>query len=499
MGPVAQWLAHACPPRVTACVAGRSIVTSAPASAGRSSSVKAHNATCPGPRLVSSSGRRTPRPRMATSRSPASLLVRIDARRRGGLQQQIYASVRRAILDGVVAPGTRLPSSRALAEDLGRVPHDDAARGTTARSRGLSHGAPWLGHIRGRRAPGRSPATTHTRPAPNPKHPPLSRRGAALVSAKQGAQRLGPRRGRSGSARPAWTFFRSASGARLANRRLRSVTAAQLDYGDPAGLRDLRVAIAEHVQTARGTRCGADQILVVAGAQQGLELICRVLLDPGDRVWMEDPGLPRRALRAPGGGGADRSGAGGRGRPRRRRGRAARRRCASGLRDAVAPVPAGRPDELAASPRPPRVGARGARVGDRGRLRQRVPLRRPARPVPPRPRRRRPRHLRGQLQQDALSGLASRLPHRAAGSPSPARGGARGRGPAPAGARSGRARGLHRGRPFRPPSAPDARGVPGAPGGVERGSRALLRRRRSECGRRERGCTRSPISTASTP
>jgi GntR family transcriptional regulator/MocR family aminotransferase len=79
---------------------------------------------------------------------------------------------------------------------------------------------------------------------------------------------------------------------RLASRRLRSITPARLDYGEPAGLRALREAIADHVQTARGTRFGADQVLIVAGAQQGLELISRLLLDPGDRVWMEEPGYP---------------------------------------------------------------------------------------------------------------------------------------------------------------------------------------------------------------
>jgi GntR family transcriptional regulator/MocR family aminotransferase len=79
---------------------------------------------------------------------------------------------------------------------------------------------------------------------------------------------------------------------RLASRRLRSITPTQLDYGEPAGLRALREAIAGHVPAARGTRFSADQVLIVAGAQQGLELISRVLLDPGDRVWMEEPGYP---------------------------------------------------------------------------------------------------------------------------------------------------------------------------------------------------------------
>ena len=79
---------------------------------------------------------------------------------------------------------------------------------------------------------------------------------------------------------------------RLITRRLRFATAAQLDYGDPAGLRALREAIAGHVQMARGTQCSADQVVVIAGAQQGLDLICRLLLDPGERAWMEEPGYP---------------------------------------------------------------------------------------------------------------------------------------------------------------------------------------------------------------
>ena len=56
---------------------------------------------------------------MATSSASTSLLIRLDARVRGGLQRQIRASIQRAILDGIVGPGTRLPSSRALADDLG--------------------------------------------------------------------------------------------------------------------------------------------------------------------------------------------------------------------------------------------------------------------------------------------------------------------------------------------------------------------------------------------
>ena len=80
------------------------------------------------------------------------------------------------------------------------------------------------------------------------------------------------------------------------------MTVAQLDYGDAMGLAQLRKAIAHHVEVARGTRCTADQVVVVAGAQRGIELICQLLLDVGDAAWLEDPGYPgaRNALIAAG-------------------------------------------------------------------------------------------------------------------------------------------------------------------------------------------------------
>jgi GntR family transcriptional regulator/MocR family aminotransferase len=75
-----------------------------------------------------------------------------------------------------------------------------------------------------------------------------------------------------------------------------------LSYGDPAGYRPLREAIAEYVIAARGVRCSAEQVIVVAGSQQGLDLAARVLLDVGDTAWLEDPGYigARGALKSAG-------------------------------------------------------------------------------------------------------------------------------------------------------------------------------------------------------
>jgi GntR family transcriptional regulator / MocR family aminotransferase len=67
-------------------------------------------------------------------------------------------------------------------------------------------------------------------------------------------------------------------------------------YADPAGHHGLREAIARHIGVARGVRATVDDIVVTAGTQQALDLIARVLLEPSDRVAVEDPGyvMPRR-------------------------------------------------------------------------------------------------------------------------------------------------------------------------------------------------------------
>jgi GntR family transcriptional regulator/MocR family aminotransferase len=88
---------------------------------------------------------------------------------------------------------------------------------------------------------------------------------------------------------PALDVFPQRLWSQLTRETLRSNRVAHRDYGDLAGLRALREAIAEQMQT-RGTRCDADQVQIVTGAQRGLDHVARMLLDPGDTVWMEDPG-----------------------------------------------------------------------------------------------------------------------------------------------------------------------------------------------------------------
>jgi GntR family transcriptional regulator / MocR family aminotransferase len=230
------------------------------------------------------------------------LLVRIDARAREPLQTQIYASIRRAILDGVVRPGARLPSSRALAADLGISRTTTVLAFDQLAAEGYLTARSGSGTFVTRELPDdRLRPSVAVRGAAS-RHPPVSRRGAALAATAPTALKIGgaPRPFRLGT--PALDCFPIATWTRLAGRRLKSVTLAQLDYGDGAGLLPLREAIADHVGRSRGTSCTADQVVVVTGAQHGLEFVCRLLLDPGDVVWMEEPGYPgaRGALVAAG-------------------------------------------------------------------------------------------------------------------------------------------------------------------------------------------------------
>ena len=101
---------------------------------------------------------------------------------------------------------------------------------------------------------------------------------------------------------PALDLFPHAAWAKVVARHVRAETADQLAYSDPAGLRSLRVAIAEHLRTSRAVRCSADQILIVPGSQAALRLATTTLLEPDDRVVIEEPGYfgAHRAFRAAG-------------------------------------------------------------------------------------------------------------------------------------------------------------------------------------------------------
>jgi GntR family transcriptional regulator/MocR family aminotransferase len=229
----------------------------------------------------------------------ASLPIFLEGRGNRTLQDQIYLSIRQCILDGRVGADRRLPSTRTLAADLG-VSRTTAmlaleqlcAEGyvTARRGSGMFIAAVLPGR--------RPPSVTSVESAVS--RPPFSRRGHSLSRLRPPDRRLIPANAcafRLGT--PALDLFPQRTWSQITRECLRAIKPSHLDYSGLAGLRELREAIAEQVH-ARGTRCDADQVQVVMGAQRGLDLIFHMLLDPGDDAWIEDPGYPgaRGALTA---------------------------------------------------------------------------------------------------------------------------------------------------------------------------------------------------------
>ena len=234
----------------------------------------------------------------------SAVLGMLSLERDGGvaLQRQLYAALREAILAGRLPPGTRLPSTRTLAGDLG------AARNTVV---GAFEQLAAEGYVEARVGDGTRVAAVlpetllharraHVQQPAGLGAPELSRRGRAIVAARRPLPDVGRRAFQPGL--PALEEFPRETWARLVARRSRVPARGSLGYGHPAGLPPLRQAIAAYVGAARGVTCAAEQVIVVAGAQAGLDLACRLLLDAGDAAWMEEPGYlgARGALLAAG-------------------------------------------------------------------------------------------------------------------------------------------------------------------------------------------------------
>jgi GntR family transcriptional regulator/MocR family aminotransferase len=235
--------------------------------------------------------------------SPAkSPFVRLDPHASDTLQAQIYGAVRRAILDGTLQPGAALVSSRALATDLGVSRTTTLLAFEQLTAEGYLTAQRGSGTFVARELPDDLSHVRLVRPVATPRHPPLSRLAAALAAIPPAGRRVDPTPRPFRLGVPALELFPVRVWTQLASRRWRAATLRQLDYGDTMGLRALREAIADYVRRARGTSCSAEDVVVVAGAQRGLELMCRLLLDPDDVACMEDPGYPgaRSALVAAG-------------------------------------------------------------------------------------------------------------------------------------------------------------------------------------------------------
>jgi GntR family transcriptional regulator / MocR family aminotransferase len=205
------------------------------------------------------------------------------------LHRQIYDGFRSAILEGRLRPRQRVPSTRVLAADIrvSRFPILNAYAQLLAE--GYLDGHVGAGTVVSSSLPEQ---LTSSRPisTTTPK-----KRGARLVSTRSSALPLKenlPWTVHLGAFRVgqvAFSQFPHQIWSRLTVRHSRAMNADSTHYGNSLGSESLRRAIANYLKIARSVRCEPEQVLIVNGSQQALEITVRVLLDPGARVWLEDP------------------------------------------------------------------------------------------------------------------------------------------------------------------------------------------------------------------
>jgi GntR family transcriptional regulator / MocR family aminotransferase len=217
------------------------------------------------------------------------------------LFRQVYGEMRQAILCGALRAGERLPSTRDLAEQLGI----SRTVVVLAYEHLLAEG-----FIAGRRGSG-----TYVSDGLAENVAPRTRRRARLRLSRFGNAVAGSMptvdTPLQRPVAPRYNFiygrsdletFPLAMWRRMLLRQARKGSTRQFDYSSASGNAELRAAICAHLRRSRAVVCDPSEVIVMNGSQQALDLVIRVLVDPGDSVAIEDPHYDgiREVLRAAG-------------------------------------------------------------------------------------------------------------------------------------------------------------------------------------------------------
>ena len=218
-------------------------------------------------------------------------VIAIHRESRDTLHRQIYDAYRRAIVDGSLRPAQRIPSTRVLASELrvSRFPVLSAYAQLLAE--GYFESRVGAGTVVSHSIPDQLTSSGHRhaqfaaqRSAPRP----FARRCSTLPRFEGRPWQL------SGGAfvvgQIAYPQFPLQVWSSLVARHCRNMNAKSFHYPDQIGSAKLRETIASYLRTARSLRCEAEQVMIVSGSQQALEMCALVLLDAGSRVWVEEPG-----------------------------------------------------------------------------------------------------------------------------------------------------------------------------------------------------------------
>ncbi len=229
-------------------------------------------------------------------RSPLPLgTLDLDPKAPSPLYRQLYDGLRSAILEGRLASGARLPSSRLLAADLGVGRNTVLSAYEQLAAEGYLEGQVGAGTRVAAILPdrllevGKSAARKNLRDLAETNA--LSERGKRLASIRRAAPRYDRGEGRAFQhGLPAIDQFPGTLWSRLLARRARDPRNGLFGYETGEGFGPLREAIAAHAGAARGVVCTPEQVIVTTGAQAALDLAARMVIDPGDAVWLEEPG-----------------------------------------------------------------------------------------------------------------------------------------------------------------------------------------------------------------
>lgn len=218
-------------------------------------------------------------------------IITIDRKSRKALHKQICDAYRVAVVDGILRPGQRVPSTRALASELqvSRLPVLNAYAQLLAE--GYFESRVGAGTVICTSLPDRFKVSesTGTRSAVMRSGPrPVAQRTAILPKRQSFPWVRGW--GAFGVGRMAFDHFPLQIWSPLVSRHMRNMRANSFHYGEVMGSLALRETVASYLRTARSLKCDAAQVMIVTGSQQALDISARVLLDPGSSVWFEEPG-----------------------------------------------------------------------------------------------------------------------------------------------------------------------------------------------------------------
>ncbi len=229
------------------------------------------------------------------------LLITLDRAAETPLIRQVYVAIREAIVSGALRAGAQVPSTRTLARELG------VSRTTVVVAYDHLIAEGYIEPVSG----AGSFVTSALRDGAGPPSPDIGGQESDVRTSRAARAYLSSRRmtleGGQGAVafrigEPDVRAFPAALWGRLLNRALKTAAPDALRYGNAGGSPRLREEIAQYLAATRGVKASAEQVIIVRGAQQGLDLAARLLLDPGDTAWVEDPGyvIGRQVLRGVG-------------------------------------------------------------------------------------------------------------------------------------------------------------------------------------------------------